>query len=349
MNFASDNWAGAAGPVAAALAEVGGIAPAYGGDALTREAEEAFARLFEREVAVFFVATGTAANSLALSALAKPGGLVLCHSDAHINTDEGGAAEFLADLKLIGLDGFGGKVSTEALAAATRRYAADPGRHGQPVAFSLSQLTEFGAAYAPEEIAALAATAKEAGLAVHMDGARFGNAVAGLGVSPAELTWKAGVDVLSFGGTKGGCWMAEAVVFFDTAKAEQFAYIRKRAGHAISKSRFISAQFAAFLKDNLWLDLASHANRMAERLAEGIVAAGGRLAWERGGNEVFAILPRAGIAKAREAGARFYDWTADDVPPERRPGPDEDIIRLVASFATAEADVEAFVMLIGDG
>ncbi len=348
MNFASDNWAGAAGPIAAALAEVGGTSPAYGGDAATRAAEEAFARVFERDVAVFFVATGTAANSLALSALAKPGGLVLCHSDAHINTDEGGAAEFLADLKLIGLDGVGGKVSTATLSDAIRRYAADPGRHGQPVAFSLSQLTEFGAAYSTDEIAALAPMAKESGLAVHMDGARFGNAVAGLGVSPADVTWKAGVDVMSFGGTKGGCWMAEAVIFFDKTKAEQFPYIRKRAGHLISKSRFIATQFASLPEGQSLVGSGRQApTRWRSDLTDGIIAAGGRLAWERGGNEVFAILPRASLARAREAGARFYEWSARDLPPEQRPRADEDIVRLVTSFATEASEVDSFLAALG--
>ncbi len=348
MNFASDNWAGAAAPIAAAIAaEAGGIAPAYGGDPLTREVEAAFARVFDREVGVFFVATGTAANSLALSALARAGGIVLCHEEAHINTDEGGATEFLADLKLVGLPGDDGKLTAAVLSAAVEHYRADPGRHGQPVALSLSQLTEFGAAYTPEEIAELSGIAREAGLAVHLDGARFGNAVAGLGVAPADVTWRAGVDVMSFGGTKGGCWQAEAVVFFDPAKAAQFPYIRKRAGHLISKSQFIAAQFKAFLNDNLWLDLAGHANQMAWLLSEGIVAAGGRLAWPPIGNEVFAILPSESLARARAMGAAFYEWTAALLPPDRRPIAGEDIVRLVASFATSEAEVTQFLAALG--
>lgn len=348
MNFASDNWAGIAEPIAAALAESAeGPAPAYGGDRLTREVEAAFSALFERDVAVFLVATGTAANTLGLSALSRPGGLVFCHRDAHINTDEGAAGEFLTALKLIGLSGEGGKVSPETLAAAIDRYPPDPGRHGQPVAVSLSNLTEYGTAYRPDEVAALSALARGAGLGVHMDGARFGNAVAGLGVSPAELTWKAGVDILSFGGTKGGCWMAEAIVFFDTDRAVDFAYIRKRAGHTISKHRFIAAQFRAYLESGLWLQLAAHANAMAGRLGDGIRAAGGRLAWPGAGNEVFAILPRAVLARAKEAGATFHEWEAEWVPEANRPGPDETIVRLVTSFATDAGEVDAFLAALG--
>jgi threonine aldolase len=238
MRFASDNWAGAAKPIADALAaEADGVAPAYGGDALTHEVEAAFSQLFDRDVAVFFVATGSAANALALTALAKPAGLVFCHTDAHINTDEGGAAEYLAGLKLIGLNGDGGKVPPDRLSAAVERFPPSSTRYGQPVGLSLSQLTESGAAYTADEISTLTAIAKDAGLAVHMDGARFANAVAGLGVAPADLTWKAGVDVMSFGGTKAGCWQAEAVVFFDPKMAREFPYIRKRAGQADSLQR----------------------------------------------------------------------------------------------------------------
>ena len=263
-NWASDNWAGVAPDIAAAIAdEAKHVAPAYGGDSVTADATAQFSRVFDREVAVFFVATGTAANALSLSSLARPSGLVFCHADTHVNTDEGGAAEFLAGVKLIGLGGAGGKIAPEKLAATIEQFPPNATRYGQPVALSLSELSEHGTAYSPNEVSELAAIARESSLSVHMDGARFGSAVASLGVPPAELTWKAGVDVLSFGGTKGGCWQAEAVVFFEPDRAKEFAYTRKRAGHMISKSRFIAAQFRAFLKDNLWLDLALHANRRA--------------------------------------------------------------------------------------
>lgn len=346
MNFASDNWAGCAPEIAAAIAaENDRVAPAYGADPLTRAVERKFAEVFEHEVAVFFVPTGTAANALALAAFSSPGGLAFLHAEAHANTDEGGAPEFLGDLKLIGLDGPGAKVRRDGLAAAIARYAPNAGRHGQPVALSLSQLTEAGTAYAVPETAALAALAHDAGLGVHMDGARFGNAVEGLGMSPAEMTWKAGVDVLSFGGTKGGCWQAEAVIFFDPARAREFPYLRKRSGHAMSKARFVAAQFAAYLEDDLWLRLAARANGSAAALAEGIEAAGGRLAWPRDGNEVFAVLHGAQIAELKRAGAAFYDWQAE----EAGVGADHGLIRLVCSFATTQEDVERFVAVISKG
>ncbi|MCW5713641.1 MAG: low specificity L-threonine aldolase [Bauldia sp.] len=346
MNFASDNWAGCAPEIAAAIAaENDRVAPAYGSDPLTKAVERKFAEVFEHEVAVFFVPTGSAANALALSAFARPGGLALLHREAHANTDEAGAPEFLADLKLIGLDGPGAKIRRDTLAAAIERCAPDAGRHGQPVAISLTQLTEFGTAYSVPETAALSALAHEAGLGVHMDGARFGNAVEGLGMSPAEMTWKAGVDVLSFGGTKGGCWQAEAVVFFDPARAREFPYLRKRAGHAVSKARFVAAQFAAYLEDDLWLRLAARANGSAAALAEGIEAAGGSLAWPRDGNEVFAILHETTIAELKREGASFYDWQADEAGVVA----DHGLVRLVCSFATTREDVERLVAIISRG
>ncbi len=349
MNFASDNWAGAAEPVADALHAVAGAAPAYGGDLLTQSVGESFSRLFEREVAVFFVATGTAANSLALAAFARPGGVVLCHAGAHIFTDEGGAPDFLAGLRPVGLPGVDGKIAPGTLRAAIAGYAPGFVHHGQPAAVSVSQLTEMGAAYRPAEIAALAAVAKERGLAVHIDGARFANAVASTGASPAELTWKAGADVMSFGATKGGCWCAEAVIFFDPAAAAEFGFIRKRSGHLISKSRFVAAQFEAWLADGVWLRLAGHANAMAGRLAAGILAAGGRLAAEPGGNELFAIIPRRRMELLTAAGAKFYEWATDSVPAERRPGEGEALIRLVASFRTTADEIDRFLDILANG
>jgi threonine aldolase len=350
MNFASDNWAGAAAPVAEALvAAARDPAPAYGGDELTGKVTERFAELFEREVAVFLVPTGTAANALSVSAMARPTGLLFCHRDAHINTDEGGAAEFLAGLKLIGLDGARGKVAPDALAQAIARHPADDVHHGRPAGVSLTQLTEYGTAYSIAELTELSAAARRAGIAVHMDGARFANAAAALGASPAELSWRAGVDILSFGGTKGGCWMAEAIVAFDPALAAEIATLRKRAGHLVSKHRLIAAQMLAYLEDGLWLELARHANRMAALLADWIDAAGGRLAWPADGNELFAILPRTALARAKQAGATFYEWYPHWAPAERPPAGDEALVRLVTSFATTEAEVERFGEVIAKG
>jgi threonine aldolase len=350
MNFASDNWAAVAPPVARALAaEIGGAAPAYGADDLTAAANAEFSRIFERDVAVFFVPTGTAANTLSASAMAKPTGLLFCHRDAHINTDEGGAAEFLAGLKLIGLEGKGGKIAPGDLETAIARFPPHDVHYGLPAGVTLTELTEYGTAYSAAEIGELCGVAKRAGLPVHLDGARFANAVAALGVSPAELSWKAGIDIMSFGGTKGGCWMAEAIVVFEPALAGAIGHLRKRSGHLLSKHRLIALQFLAYLKHDLWLELAGHANRMAALLADRIVAAGGRLAWEADGNELFAILPRPALARAKAAGAAFYEWYPHWAPADRAPGEDEALVRLVTSFATTEDEVGRFVSAASGG
>jgi threonine aldolase len=351
MNFASDNWAGASEPVMAALAEAarwGG--PAYGGDALTRAVERRFSELFEREVTVFLVATGTAANALGLSAYARPGGVVFCHAQAHVLVDEAGAAEFFGGVKVVGLDGDRGRVSPETLAEAMARFPAGNVHHGQPVAVSLTEITELGAAYRPDEIAALAEVARSRGVAVHMDGARFAGAVAALNATPADLTWRAGVDVLSFGGTKNGCIAAEAVVFFDPAQARDFGLARQRAGQGFSKNWFIAAQFDAYLKDGHWLDLARRANAMAARLADAIAASGkARLAWWPDANEVFAILTRDTDNRLRAAGAVYYPWSASGLPFENDERAGEVMVRLVTSFQTRTEDIDRFAGLLAKG
>ncbi len=344
MIFASDNWAGASDRVVAAVAaaaKTGGRA--YGGDDLTRSLTERFSAVFEREVAVFLVGTGTAANLLSLAHFARPGGLALCHRHAHVNADEAGATEAIAGLKLVPVDGDDGKYTAEGLAATLHRHPHGAVHSGQPVVATLSEITELGTAYAPRDIAAIAAVAKSRGLAVHMDGARFAGAVASLGMAPADLTWRAGVDVLSFGGTKNGCLAAEAVVFFDPAAARDFAYARQRIGHGFSKAWFIAAQLHAYLDGGHWLDLARHANAMGARLADAIRACDtARLVTEPAANELFVILPKTVEARLKAAGAAFNPWTTDGLPPDARPGPDEAFIRLITSFQTKAEDVDAF-------
>ncbi|MCX5496814.1 low specificity L-threonine aldolase [Kaistia dalseonensis] len=348
MNFASDNWAGASDRVAAALVgAAGGHAPAYGNDPLSEGVTEALSRIFERRVAVFFVGTGTAANALSLAHVARPGGVVFCHRHAHIANDEAGAPEFLSGgSRLHSIEGTGARVTADGLAEAIALYPPHAVFHGQPAAVSISQLTEAGTAYSAAEIAALADVAHEAGLPLHMDGARFANALVGLGARPADITWRAGVDMLSFGGTKNGCFAAEAVIFFDPEKARGFEFQRKRAGHLFSKSRFVSAQFSAYLEDDHWLDLARHANATARRLADGIEQSpGAHLALQPDGNEVFAILPRAVDARLKAAGAVYYEWHAGNLAGEAV-APDELLVRLVTSFRTTDVEVDRFVGLL---
>lgn len=343
MIFASDNWAGASEPVIAALAAAarkGG--PAYGADEITKAVERRFAEIFEHEVAVFLVASGTFANSLSLSAYARPGGIVYAHRDAHIGVDEAGATEFFGGgLKIAPLEADAGKISPVALTAALERFSVRSFHAGQPVALSVTQLTELGAAYTPGDVATLAKIAKSTGIAVHMDGARFANAIAGLGVSPADMTWRAGVDVLSFGGTKNGCIAAEAVIFFDAKHAANAGFVRQRAGHGFSKNWFVAAQLAAYLEKDHWLDLARHSNAMAARLVAAVRGSKrARLAFEPAGNEVFVILETAVDQRLRAAGAQYYPWTPESLPVAERPGPGEALVRMLTSWQTTAADVD---------
>ncbi len=341
MNFASDNWAGATAEVMAALTRCNdGFAPGYGNDALTRRVTERFSEVFEREVEVWFTATGTASNSIGLAALSRPGGIVFCSADAHIHMDEWGATEFQSGgMKLVTAAADDGKIAPESLAALLAKYPTG-NRFGTPVAFSLTNATELGTVYTPDEVAALAGQASAAGLAVHVDGARFGNAVAALGTRPADLTWRAGVDLMSFGGTKNGCWAAEAVIVFSPDRVQDLAARRQRAGHTFSKSRFVAAQFEAYLEADNWLRWAGHANAMADRLRQGLRQhPTARLGWESTANEVFAVLPVDSIAAVRAAGGSLYEWDSLAVDA----GPGRQLVRLVTSWATTEANVDAFL------
>jgi threonine aldolase len=348
MHFSSDNWAGAHRNVAESLVRhAGGFEPAYGDGVLDQRVRERLSAIFEREVAVFFVGTGTAANSLALSLYGKSGGIAFCHASAHVAEDECGAPEFFSGgVRLRPVDGALGKFSADSLDRAVSRFFPPVVHDGRATAVTVTQATESGTVYSLDEIAAIAAVAKGHGLGLHMDGARFANALVSLGASPAEMTWKRGVDVLSFGGTKNGCWCAEAILLFDLDRAEELAFQRKRGAQLFSKSRFIAAQFDAYLADDLWLDNARHANAMAATLADGFRASSNaRLAWAPQANEVFAIIDKGAAERARTAGARFYDWHV----PEGFDGSiaaSEILCRFVTSFATTEASVREFATLM---
>jgi len=350
MNFASDNTAGVAPRMMDAIGKAAdGFALGYGNDDVTRGVERRFGEMFEREVAVFLVATGTAANALALAHVTPPWRGVLCHASSHIVTDECGAPEFFGGgLKLLELPGEACKLSPETVQAAIDRYSGHVPHQVNAAALSLTQATEGGTIYRVEELTALASAARANGLAVHMDGARFGNALARMNVSPAEATWKAGVDVLSFGATKGGAMAAEAVVFFDPGRAEAMAERRKRGGHLLSKHRLLAAQFEAFFADDYWLTLARHANTMADKLADGLRRAGLRIVWPVEANLVFALLPEHLDRKLKAAGAAYYVRRADMLPPEMRQD-DTVLARMVTSFATTEDEVENFIRLIQNG
>jgi threonine aldolase len=340
MEFASDNVFGAHETILQAMAEANdGVATSYGADDWTRRAEQELSNVFERPVKTFLVLTGSAANALALSALTPAYGGILCHKEAHINTDECGAPEFFSGgAKLVGLEGPGCKLAPATVDKALAGFVR--GEHEvKPAALSISQVTELGIVYSAEEVSALSHVCKASGLKLHMDGARFANAVAALGCTPAELTWKAGVDVLCFGATKNGAMALEAVIFFDEGLAADFLYRRKKAGQLLSKGRFLGAQMLAYLKDDLWLDLARHANRCAALLADGLRRLNSvRLPLPVAANEVFAIMPRTLHERLIGEGAHYYEWPGEG-PGTEHLGKDECFVRFVTSFRTDETMV----------
>jgi threonine aldolase len=330
MRFFSDNAAPVHPAVFAAMQAADHVDTAYDGDALSRALDARLSALFGREVAALWVPTGTAANALALAALVQPYGGVICHKDAHIQNDECGAPEFYTHgAKLMPGEGAGAKLTPETAAAVADAIPDDVHRV-QPHALSITNATEYGCVYAPEEVAALGALAKARGWGFHMDGARFANAIVHLGCTPAELTCDAGVDVLSFGFVKNGGLSAEVLVFFDPALADATRRRRKRAGHLLSKGRYLAAQVHAMLENDLWLDTARAANGAATTLAE---SAGGRLIHPVEANELFLRITPEEAAALRAQGFQFYDWAPGE-------------IRLVTHWASPEDEVAALARAI---
>jgi len=328
--FASDTYAGVCPEAWQAIESANrDHAPAYGHDAWTARATALFRELFERDCDVYFVATGTAANALALSACCQPFHSVICHAEAHIQTDECGAPEFLGGgLKLILADGKHGKVTPESVREAHSRRR-EVHSH-QPRVLSLSQATEVGTVYSLAEVERLVSLARELGLFVHVDGARFANALATLDVSPKAATWQAGVDVLSFGGTKNGLAVGDAIVFFRPELARDFEYRRKQAGHLNAKMRFLAAGWVGLLESGAWLRNAKHANAMARKLASGLGdAIGSTPLHPIQANSAFLHLSDATIATLHERGWQFYRVAGAE--------------RFVCSWDTREEDVTAFL------
>lgn len=338
MNFASDNTSGVHPRVLSALSEVDqGPAMPYGKDAVTERARARVAEVFETDCTVFPVATGTAANALTLAAMTPPWGGVYCHADSHINTDECGAPElFTGGAKLLPIHGEHGKLTAATLEAALADWTPGFVHQVQPHVVALTQATEAGTVYTPEEVAAIAELAHAHGLKVQMDGARFANALVSLGCTPAQMTWEAGVDALAFGATKNGTMAAEAAVFFDSDLAASVPYRRKRGGHLFSKMRYLSAQLEAYLRDDVWLVNAGHANAQAQRIGHGLTALPGcRLLHPVEANEVFVEVP-VELADALEAaGYGFYRWGGAHGGASA--------LRLVASWNSDPAQVEALL------
>lgn len=341
MLFTSDNWSSVHPRVFDAMAAANtGSVPAYGADDATAAATRALSDVFECPVTVAYVTTGSAANGLALACLTPPWGAIFAHEHSHVHIDECGAPEFYTGgAKVLTVPQTGsvlGRLTVEGVRAAISVYDPPAYHRVRPSVLSLTQATEWGTVYAPDEIGALCDAAKEYGLAVHMDGARFANAVASTGASPAALTWKAGVDVLCLGGTKNGCMAAEAVIFFGERGVDQLPWRQKRAGLSWSKHRFLSAQWSAYLADGLWLDLASTANGMARKLAS-VLDNDGDVSLIRSPdiNEVFVTMPDSMADGLKAGGCQFYDW----VQPNDRY--DRKARRFVTSYLTTEAEVAA--------
>lgn len=339
INLRSDNEVGAHPLIIEAVSRAfsSGSAFSYGNDEWTQRVERRLRDIFEKpDLVAYPVTVGTAANVLALACCTPPWGSIYCHPVAHIAAEETNAAEFYSGARLVRVDGEAGKIDPKKLAEALAQPVYGVVHFSQPSAVSLTQATEHGTVYAPEEIAALSTSAHRHGLKMHMDGARFANALAFVGCTAAELTWKAGIDVLSLGATKNGAMAAEVVVFFKAELAKDFEFRRKRGGHLVSKMRLLSSQLDAYFADGLWLANARHSNAMARRLVAGLTPLKGvQLLYRVDANEIFVVLPAHVHDALQEAGAQYHPWPSD------RPG--ERAFRLVTAFDTDPADVDRFL------
>ncbi len=330
-HFASDNYSGICPEAWAAMAEANaGHAPGYGDDRWTAEAADLLRETFETDCEVFFVFNGTSANSLALASLCQSYHSILCHETAHVETDECGAPEFFSNgTKVLTVPGAHGKLDPAGVDHMVRRRGDI--HYPKPRVVSVTQATELGTVYTPDELKAIWARTKSHGLAVHMDGARFANAVVALGAAPKELTWQAGVDVLCLGGTKNGMAVGDAVVFFDRERAREFDYRCKQAGQLASKMRFLAAPWVGMLRGGAWLRHAAHANAMAARLGAAISGVPGvTVLHPVQANAVFAQLPPAAAAALRARGWRFYDFIGSGGA------------RFMCAWDTRPEDVDAF-------
>jgi len=336
VKFASDNVAGACPEVLDAIikANEGDCTP-YGNDDWSINLQNKFSEIFEKDVIVFPTASGTAANALALSAMTPVFGSIYCHKHSHINTDECGAPEFYTGgAKLVTLNGINGKFTPEELS--NNIGGAGIVHHTQPSVVSITQLCETGEVYQLEEIAAISETAHKHNLKMHMDGARFANALVSLGATPAEMTWKSGIDVLSFGATKNGCIAAEAIIFFKPELVGNLPFLMKRSGHLLSKMRFVSAQLEAYISNDVWLRNARHANKMGKKLSEGLNSNPNiELTYSTHANEVFAKFPRAIIEHLNSEGYKMNEEELDGKA-----------ARLVAAWNTEASDVDQLLKTI---
>jgi threonine aldolase len=349
MIFGSDNQAGASDRVLDAIGDAyRSHHDAYGADALTAAAVEALRVTFDTDLTAFFVSSGTAANMLALSTMVQPWDGIVCHHQAHVLLDEStGPSLFTGGASLLPVPDRDLRLTPDRLVSMLDRLPSDVPHNVRPRALSITQANECGQVHTVDEVAALTHVAKERDLRVHMDGARFANAVALLGVHPGDVTWRAGVDVLCLGASKNGAVAAEAIVFFDRELAVDVEFRLKRTGHLTSKGRLYGAQFLAWLADDHWLDLARAANRQAQRLrAELSELDGIRTAWPSESNESFIVLDRALFDRLMAAGASMYEWYPNALPDGEHLADGEVLARLVTSFATTDGHIDEFVAAV---
>ena len=345
MSFKSDNCGPAHPAIMQALSEANqGFAPSYGADDLTAQVEAKLREVFEApEASIHLVATGTAANSLALSTITQPWQTIFCTPLAHIHTDECHAPEFYTGGAKLSLVGDDDKMTPDALQTAIEGWSLGDVHCSQRGPVSLTQVTEMGRVYSLDELSALTATAARYDLPVHLDGARFANALVALGCTPAEMTWKAGVDAVSFGGTKNGCLGVEAVIFFNPEKAWEFELRRKRAAHLFSKHRFLAAQMLGYLTDDLWLTMARTANAKAARLADGLRSVPDCVFLaEPQANMIFATLPRATHQRLMAGGAQYG---LNQGPLDTGPADEPLSMRLVCDWSISDEAIDHFIAL----
>ncbi len=349
MQFGSDNQTGASPKILEMLIQANsGFTHGYGDDDWCTQAIRALENFFDSSLEVFFVATGTAANSLALSCLARPWETILCHHQAHIIQDESTAPEFFSGgARLMPVTSQAGRIEREHLISYFAGLGDEPPHTSRTAALSITQANEAGQVYTPEQLRQLTDFAHKQNMHVHMDGARFANAAAALDCRPADITWKAGIDVLSLGATKCGALAAEAVIFFTPGLADSFIHRRKRAGHLLSKGRLFGAQFTAWLEDDHWLELARHANYQAAVLAKQLFNTPNIcLQWPLEANELFVTMPGELADKLHDAGAEFYQWPVHALPQGVVLAENEVYVRLVTSFATTDEQIEQFCGLV---
>jgi len=338
VKFASDNVAGACPEILDAIIKANdGIAPPYGNDEISGVLQEKFSKIFEKDVIVYPTASGTASNALALSAISPVFGNIYCHKFSHINVDECGAPEFYTGgAKLIPLTGIDGKITSDELENNIGGFGIV--HHTQPSIVSISQATETGEVYTLDQIKNISEVAHKHKLKMHMDGARFANALVSLDVSPAEMTWKSGIDILSFGATKNGCIAAEAIVIFNKDLVGNLPFLLKRSGHLLSKMRFVSAQLDAYISNDVWLRNARHANEMAKKLSDGLVSSNQvKLEYPTEANEVFVKLPKKMV---EHLNSEEYMMSNDEL--------DGKTVRFVTAWNTKINEVKEFLNTIFD-